>query len=487
MRPIVVISKKDDWPLQLPGVEVVLARDYLSQPEWTKERGLRVFNMCRSYRYQSAGYYVSLLAAARRHRPFPALMTTLDMKSKALVRSADDDLDRTIERSLAEIRSDRFVVSAYFGRNMAQRHDNLARRLFAIFPAPLLRAQFIRGERWHLSSLSPIALRDVPEPHLAFLQEAAREYFERARYRTRSRRSTRYDLAILYDPAEPLAPSNPKALGRFRAAAKELGFGVEMIERQDYGRLSEFDALFIRETTAVNHHTFRFAQRGEADGLVVIDDPQSILRCGNKVFQAEALALRGVPIPRTFVSDGTDLDEIEKQVGFPCVLKSPDGAFSQGVVKCEDADALRRSSHHILEESDLLLVQEFSPSEFDWRIGVFAGEPLFAARYHMAAGHWQIVKKTSSGGYLYGKAEPVALSEVPDRILKTALKAALAMGDGLYGVDLKQLGRRVVVIEVNDNPNIDAGCEDALLKGELYRRIMQGLLERVELRKRRNV
>ena len=26
------------------------------------------------------------------------------------------------------------------------------------------------------------------------------------------------------------------------------------------------------------------------------------------------------------------------------------------------------------------------------------------------------------------------------------------MGEGFYGVDLKQHGRRVVVIEVNDNP-----------------------------------
>jgi glutathione synthase/RimK-type ligase-like ATP-grasp enzyme len=63
------------------------------------------------------------------------------------------------------------------------------------------------------------------------------------------------------------------------------------------------------------------------------------------------------------------------------------------------------------------------------------------------------------------------------------LKAAKAMGHGLYGVDLKQLGRRIVVTEVNDNPNIDAGFEDAVLKNELYRRIMQGFLERVERKK----
>ena len=186
MRPIVIVSRKSDWPVEIDGVERVLARDYLTKPEWTKERGLRLFNLCRSYRYQSEGYYVSLLAAARRHRPFPDLMTALDMKSRALIRTADEDLDRTIDRSLAEIRSDRFVLSIYFGRNVALRHDHLSRRLFGLFPAPLLRAQFAKADRWHLARLDPIAFRDVPESHHDFLFEAAREHFARPRLRTRA-------------------------------------------------------------------------------------------------------------------------------------------------------------------------------------------------------------------------------------------------------------------------------------------------------------
>ena len=46
------------------------------------------------------------------------------------------------------------------------------------------------------------------------------------------------------------------------------------------------------------------------------------------------------------------------------------------------------------------------------------------------------------------------------------------MGNGLYGVDLKQSGDQVVVIEVNDNPNVDAGVEDLWLGEDLYRQIM---------------
>ena len=45
-----------------------------------------------------------------------------------------------------------------------------------------------------------------------------------------------------------------------------------------------------------------------------------------------------------------------------------------------------------------------------------------------------------------------------------ALLAANLIGDGLYGVDMKMTARGPVVIEVNDNPNIDAGAEDSVLR-----------------------
>jgi hypothetical protein len=52
---------------------VVSAREYLVGSEWDERRGLRVYNFCRTYGYQTLGYYVSLLAAARGHRPIPTV------------------------------------------------------------------------------------------------------------------------------------------------------------------------------------------------------------------------------------------------------------------------------------------------------------------------------------------------------------------------------------------------------------------------------
>ncbi|ERS89530.1 hypothetical protein Q671_01100 [Halomonas sp. PBN3] len=161
------------------------------------------------------------------------------------------------------------------------------------------------------------------------------------------------------------------------------------------------------------------------------------------------------------------------------MLKVPDGAFSRGVVKVESLQALEREAARLFRDSALLLVQEWLPTEYDWRIGVLDGQVLFASRYYMARGHWQIYDhsggRVKSGGFTTHAPE-----EVPPAVIKAALKACRLIGDGLYGVDLKQAGERVVVIEVNDNPNIDVGIEDSVLGRGLYERIMGVFLSRLE-------
>jgi glutathione synthase/RimK-type ligase-like ATP-grasp enzyme len=64
-----------------------------------------------------------------------------------------------------------------------------------------------------------------------------------------------------------------------------------------------------------------------------------------------------------------------------------------------------------------------------------------------------------------------------------AVRAANLIGDGLYGVDLKQIGRRVCVIEVNDNPTIESGEEDVVVGDELYRRLMRLFVERLDTKR----
>ena len=75
------------------------------------------------------------------------------------------------------------------------------------------------------------------------------------------------------------------------------------------------------------------------------------------------------------------------------------------------------------------------------------------------------------------------VEEAPAAVVRLALRAANAIGDGLYGVDLKESGERRYVIEVNDNPTLESGLEDAVLGNGLYQRLVEVFLTRMEAKR----
>jgi glutathione synthase/RimK-type ligase-like ATP-grasp enzyme len=486
MRHLILVNRPEAWPLlPRPDVEVVSAKSYLTNPSFAAIKGAKVVNLDDSYAYQSVGYYASLLASARGHKVIPSVSAIQDLRSRATLRLVNERLEGMLKKQLANRAEDRFVLESYFGRARDERYAKLGKALFGQLQMPLLRATFHRRKgEWRLKAASPIAPSDLDETGRALVVDMAINFFTKGAPRPRMDHH-RYDVAILVNPKEGTPPSNAQALARFAKAGEGLGLGVDLIERDDFGRLAEYDALFIRETTAVDHHTYRFARRAASEGLVVIDDPDSILRCTNKVFLAELLQRLNLPHPRTQVIEKTIVDRAAGELGYPCILKTPDGAFSRGVVRVGDRMSFIEAANRMLENSELILAQEYIPTEFDWRIGVLGKLPIFACKYFMARGHWQIYnhgqKKMTEGDHAC-----VPLPQVPKPVLDVAVAAASAIGDGLYGVDLKEIDGKPQIIEVNDNPNIDAGVEDQVLGAALYERVMRYLLDRIMMRKVRS-
>jgi glutathione synthase/RimK-type ligase-like ATP-grasp enzyme len=176
-----------------------------------------------------------------------------------------------------------------------------------------------------------------------------------------------------------------------------------------------------------------------------------------------------------------NVSEVPARVGFPCVLKKPDGSFSSGVLKVADDHELLAELAALFEESELVVAQAFTPSAWDWRVGVLGGSALFVARYHMAKGHWQIVD-AREGETRYGKVEALPVEDAPTAVVEVAVRAARLMGEGLYGVDVKEVDGRVLVMEVNDNPNLEAGYEDAVLKDALWDELVGWFRTRLDRR-----
>jgi len=484
MQILLVVDNPAHWPLHVPGVDVVAARKYLTDPAYNNLRNVRLFNLCKSYSYQNLGYYVSLMAEARGHKPAPDTITIQDMRWSAISRVIMDDLDELVEDTLRTVHADPFVLSIYFGRTTAKRDQRLGLRLFNLFRCPLLRAQFTRSKgKWQLQSMRPIPTSEIPKSHHDLVVSAAERYFKARQWTNRPTKSSRYDLAILVDPDEKQPPSDEAAIKKFIRAANRKDMSAELITREDAGRIAEFDALFIRTTTSVDHYTYRFARRAETEGLAVIDDPVSIARCTNKVYLAERLAGGKVPIPRTLTLHRDNLETVLQELGLPCVLKQPDSAFSAGVTKATTEEEFHQKARAMLEDSDLIVAQAFTPTDYDWRVGVLDGEPLYACKYFMARNHWQIIQRDSAGKIIEGKAETMSIDAAPKRVIRAAVKSARLIGDGLYGVDLKQLGNKVYVIEVNDNPNLDHGYENKVLGDALYDRVIDSFIHRIERRR----
>ena len=165
------------------------------------------------------------------------------------------------------------------------------------------------------------------------------------------------------------------------------------------------------------------------------------------------------------------------------ILKAPDSSFSMGVVKVKDEKELQANLDKMFESSDLIIAQEFTPTKFDWRIGILDGRPFYACRYYMAKDHWQIYNWNSKNeDDICGLFDCVPLDEVPHGIIKAALRVASLIGNGLYGVDLKEVNGKPMVIEVNDNPSIDDNIEDQIGGEKVYLTIMHSLRRRIEER-----
>jgi glutathione synthase/RimK-type ligase-like ATP-grasp enzyme len=326
---------------------------------------------------------------------------------------------------------------------------------------------------------------DLTETEQTRFAEALERFSSRVWQSERKRPGTRFDLAILVNPKEAMPPRNAGAIQRFIKVDAALKIDAEVIHPSDFIRLGEFDALFIRETTAIDHHTYRFAKKAEAEGMVVIDNSSSILRCTNKVYLARLFATHGVPTPKTLIlndSHRINPGSVIDQLGLPLVVKIPDGSFSRGVFKVDSAEQLETLLGELFLKSSLLLAQEFLYTDYDWRIGVLGGRPIYACRYYIVKNHWQIYQHGASTRA--GAFTTMPTFEVPKAVIQAALKATRQIGDSLYGVDVKQSGDQAYVIEVNDNPNIDAGVEDAYLGQELYDLIMEDFARRLEERQR---
>jgi len=254
------------------------------------------------------------------------------------------------------------------------------------------------------------------------------------------------------------------AVVKCRDVAESMGHTVEFIFPVDIKKIPKLDARFIRANTDPMNATYVAARMAQMYGVPVIDDPESIRICADKINMYMHLMKNNVSMPQTRFLDKKELDEEEARqlfmdLGEPLILKEPSTSFSARVEKVSSPEELLKVARRFFKLSDWIVVQEYIESRFDWRVGVINGQLLYACRYIIPSETFKI-QASVNGHIVYCDVESVPANKVPPEVIELGKEAGNAMGRGLYGVDIKESNGKLYVIEVNDNPSLEGG-EDA--------------------------
>src|SRR5438876_4075896 len=304
-----------DQPKDLPNAEtpnkVITTSGYFVRPRSFDMGRQKLVNLARSYGYLSKGYYASLLAEARGHRVMPTVETMLELREAKLYEHAlpklEDELNRCARRADFQPEGE-FKLLVCFGIARDPRFESFGRLLFDWFRCPALEVNVESGAWLSIERFRPRNITRLANGEATFLRESLHQHTKREWRDPKARTQAKYDLAILYDPNEKMPPSSPASIKYFARIAEKHSVDIEPITRRQLAELAEYDGLFIRETTSIDNHTYRFARRAWQEGMPVIDDPISMIRCTNKLFLMELLGSNQVPMPQTvMLADLSDL------------------------------------------------------------------------------------------------------------------------------------------------------------------------------------
>src|SRR5438045_9046263 len=138
MPKLIIVEKPQSWNFRLEDVEVISADDYISGGVYQSMKNLKVLNLCKSYQYQSEGYYVSLLAEARGHKVLPEVSTIQDMRFPSILREDSLDFDTHIQNTFKNEPYDRVEFNIYIGITGSEQLNKLAQQLFQLVKAQSL-------------------------------------------------------------------------------------------------------------------------------------------------------------------------------------------------------------------------------------------------------------------------------------------------------------------------------------------------------------
>jgi len=228
-----------------------------------------------------------------------------------------------------------------------------------------------------------------------------------------------------------------------RSSAKSIRYKGERIELPDL--------VLSRTGAGTNYFTRSVMRQIEKFGIPVYNDADSISRVSDKLLTSQLLVKENLPIPKTILVNGdVDIDLIEKEVGFPCVVKATSGSKGKTVHLCQTKkDFISLMS--LLSSISLkktMIIQEFVDAQpgTDLRVWVIGGKTVVAMKRTGAEGDFRA--NISQGG-------TAELFDITDEVDYLARETARVLGLQIAGVDLLFDKDGYKICEANSSPGFE--------------------------------
>jgi gamma-F420-2:alpha-L-glutamate ligase len=217
------------------------------------------------------------------------------------------------------------------------------------------------------------------------------------------------------------------------------------------------DVLLARTGSATGNYNLSVLRQFERLNVLTLPNSDSIIASKDKMYANQILAQAGLPIPKTLLTRfPVESALVERQIGFPCVLKVVTGSHGAGVYLCETPKQFEDLSELIssLDFRNSMIVQEYiKHSEGkDLRVIVIGGKVIGAMLRESTDGSFKANISRGGAGKPY---------EVDDELEMLSIQVSKTLNLDIAGVDLLFHPDGYRICEANSSPGF-RGFEEAL-------------------------
>jgi gamma-F420-2:alpha-L-glutamate ligase len=246
---------------------------------------------------------------------------------------------------------------------------------------------------------------------------------------------------------DPALPEVPEVL-RFQETAARRGIELHVLkpdrfdlvasEDRDWSvhyeghSLERPDFLLCRTGAETDYFTLAVLRHFERRGVRLINGPEAIDLVADKLHTMQILVRAGLPVPQTILGKfPMDAALVERELGFPMIVKTLRGTRGTGVLKCEDRSQFEDLAG-LLESAEAkadFLFQHYVRSSHgrDVRVLVIGGRVVAAMERRSPSGHFKSNVSLGGTGTAYTPSAEMA---------ELAVRAANALSLDVAGIDI---------------------------------------------------